>query len=251
MTQEQAAAELQRIDRDRARAAAREAALIARCAEHEPDTDDPQPGTPGARSRLWRVSEQEFAGVSEFAPSHLGAVVNVSPGTAAHRMRRAVTWRASLPSTLRALSRGELDERRGQILADTLVHTDPALARRVEALVLPEAPQLTFAGLRSPILAVLLALDPQAAEENRARAQRDADVFAEPAGDGMVNLGARLPADEAAEADGDTRPSGQLRAAMYSLLARGAAAGLLGARARLLITASLASWRAPRQRPRG
>ncbi|MGY1619607.1 hypothetical protein ACI797_22945 [Geodermatophilus sp. SYSU D00691] len=77
-------------------------------------------------------------------------------------------------------------------------------------------------------------------------------MFAEPAGDGMVTLGARLPADEAAEAldligalaaaakaDGDARPIGQLRAEIYSLLARGAAAGLLGARARLLITASL------------
>ncbi|MGY1604479.1 DUF222 domain-containing protein [Geodermatophilus sp. SYSU D00815] len=254
MTQSQVAAELQRIDRSRALQAAREAALIGRFAELDPADDDPSPGTPGARSRTWRVTDPEFPGVSEFAPSHLGAVLNVSPGTAAHRMRRAFTWRDSLPLTLAALSRGELDERRGQVLADTLAHTPAELARRVEAVVLPEAAGLTFAGLKARILAVLLELDPASADENRARAQRDADVFVEPAGDGMATLGADLPADEAAEAldligslaaaakaDGDDRPIGQIRAEVYSLLVRGTAVGLLGARATLLVTVSLAS----------
>ncbi len=47
----QVAAELALIERDRARQAAREAELILRLAELRPDTDDPAPGTPGARRR--------------------------------------------------------------------------------------------------------------------------------------------------------------------------------------------------------
>ena len=50
---EQVAAELGRIERDRARQTAREAQLILRLAQLRPDSDDPAPGTPGARRRSW------------------------------------------------------------------------------------------------------------------------------------------------------------------------------------------------------
>ena len=64
----QIAAELARIERDRARQTAREAQLILRLARLRPDTDDPAPGTPGARRRSWRKTDPEFPGVSEFLP---------------------------------------------------------------------------------------------------------------------------------------------------------------------------------------
>jgi len=51
------AAELERIQRNRARETAREAELILRLAELRPDTDDPEPGTPGARRRTWRKTD--------------------------------------------------------------------------------------------------------------------------------------------------------------------------------------------------
>ncbi|WP_448624707.1 hypothetical protein [Geodermatophilus sp. URMC 64] len=118
--------------------------------------------------------------------------------------------------------------------------------------MLPEAAGLGFAALTRRILEVLLDLDPATADESRALAERNADVFVEPGPAGRVTLGAELPAEEAAEgvdflntlaqqakADGDPRPIGQLRAELFSLLVRGAAIGADGARASLTITAAL------------
>src|SRR3954447_9564309 len=230
---ERTAAGLQLLQRERAQAAAHEAEFILRLAELCPDSDDPPPDHPGARKTCWRSARSEFAGVSEFFVDELGAVLGVGRGTAAHKAARAFTWRGKLPATFAALKRGELDERRAQILADVLEHSPPGLARRVEAVVLPEAGSLGFAALKNRILAVLLELDPASADERRDLAKKNADVFVEPAAEGMATLGAQLPAEEAAEGpefintlaamakqDGDRRPIGQLRAEIFALLVR-------------------------------
>src|SRR3954452_21103148 len=150
---ERTAAWLQVIQRQRSRAAAEEAEFVLRLAALCPDSDDPPPDHPGASKSYWRSARSEFPGVSEFFVDELGAVLGVGRGTAAHKAARAFTWRDSLPATFTALKRGELDERRAQICADTLEHTPPALARRVEQVVLPEAGSLGFTALKNRILA--------------------------------------------------------------------------------------------------
>jgi hypothetical protein len=139
---EECAAELGRLQRNRARDAAREADIILRLAELRPDTDDPKPGTPGARSRTWRKTDPEFPGVTEFFPDEVGHAMNLGRGTAAFRVRRAFTWENNLPATLRAMRRGEIDERRAGVLADALQHAGPELTRQIEAALLPEAARL-------------------------------------------------------------------------------------------------------------
>src|SRR3954447_8374709 len=163
---EQVAARLELIRRKRARDAAEEAVFILRLAALCPDTEDPPPDHPGAKKTHWR-SAREFPGVSEFFVDELAAVLGVGRGTAAHKAARAFTWRDGLPATCTALTRGDLDERRAQILADTLEHTRPDMARRVEDVVLPEAGALGFAALKRRILEVLLELDPAWADRNR------------------------------------------------------------------------------------
>src|SRR3954471_5275377 len=170
------AARLQLVQRQRSRAAAEEAEFILRLAELCPDADDPPPDHPGARKTYWRSARSEFPGVSEFFIDELGAVLGVGRGTAAHKAARAFTWRDGLPATFAALRRGEVDERRAQILADTLGHAPPALAGRVEAVVLPEATSLGFTALKERILA-LLELDPGSAEERRKLAEKNSDVW--------------------------------------------------------------------------
>ncbi|WRL66632.1 hypothetical protein U6N30_15275 [Blastococcus brunescens] len=128
---ERVAEELGRIQRNRAREAAREAELILRLAELRPDGEDPAPGTPGAR-RGWRRTDPEFAGVSEFFPDEVAHAINLGRGTAAVRARRAFTWRDRLPATFAALARGEIDERRASALADALQHSPPGVAGAVE-----------------------------------------------------------------------------------------------------------------------
>ena len=247
------AAELGRIQRNRARETAREAELIHRLAELRPDDDDPPPGTPGARRPGWRTTDPEFPGVSEFFPDELAHVLNLGRGTAAFRARRARTWRDNLPATLAALHRGEIDERRAGVLADVLQHTKPALARAVEAGLLPEAADLSLAELRRRALAALAELDAVAIGTRHEEAKRAADVRADATGDGMATLAADMTAPEAAachavidtlaqmaKADGDPRPIGQIRAAiMAMLILRPADHGQPGVTVQLAVTATL------------
>ena len=200
LSAEEKVAELQRIQAERAKLSAREAEVMLGFAGDRPDDRDPQPGTPGAASTEWRQTDPEFPGVSESFPDELGMVIGVARGTAAHRLRRAWTWRHDLPATFAALRRGVLDERRGQIFADTLVHARSALAGRVEQIVLPDATGLSFSALKKRIHEVLLELDANWAEESRKLAERNSDVWVEPAGDGRAVLSAEMNAEEAAEA---------------------------------------------------
>ena len=253
LTDEQVAAELGRIERDRARQTAREAQLILRLAELRPDSDDPAPGTPGARRRSWRKTDPEFAGVSEFFPDEVAHAINLGRGTAAFRARRAFTWRDNLPATFAALRRGELDERRAGVLADALKVAAPELTQVVEAILLPEAPDLSLSRLRDRALELLAELDANAVEERRAEAQRAADVRIYPTADGMAAMTADMSAEDAAacyavihqlaamlKADGDERPIGQIRSAVHSmLLLRPADHGLGGVSIQLTVTAAL------------
>jgi hypothetical protein len=253
LSDEHVAAELARLQRTRAKDTAREADLILRLAELRPDIDDPQEGTRGARSRTWRKTDPEFRGVSEFFPDEVAHAINLGRGTAAFRARRAYTWRENLPATFEALRRGEIDERRAGVLADTLQHTTPDLARAVEAALLPEADDLALARLRARALEVLAELDPTAIEQRHEQAERAADVRVGSTGDGMATLAGDMTADEAAacydvidqlatmaKADGDPRPIGQIRASIHSMLIlRPADHGLPGVTVNLTVTAAL------------
>ena len=254
LSREQVAAELVRRQRRQAMDAAYEAELIVRLAELSSDDADPQPGSPGARRPGWG-RESAAAGVSEFFPSELALVLNRGRGTANHLHHRALVWRDSLPATYVALAAGELDLPRAAALADVLGSTTPARAQTIEALLLPEAVDLSVARLRARALELLLELDAAAADARREAARRSADVFLQPGQDGMATLGAELSADEATEAyaqidqlarlakaDGDTRPIAQLRTELFSLLLRRPGGyGQPGVAAHLIITAALDS----------
>jgi hypothetical protein len=254
LSREQVAAELVRRQRRQAMDAAYEAELILRLAEQTPADADPASGSPGARKGGW-AADTEVAGVSEFFASELAMVLNRGRGTANHLHHRAQVWAESLPATFAALAAGELDLARAAALADVLGGTSLELARRIEALLLPGACDLSVARLRTRATELLLELDAAAADEQRRRKQQAADVFLQPGADGMATLGADLPADEAAEgyamldqlarmakADGDERPIAQLRTELFSLLLRRpGGSGQPGVAAQLTITAGLDS----------
>ncbi|PWW21637.1 uncharacterized protein DUF222 [Geodermatophilus normandii] len=227
LPRQQKAAELQRLQARKAMDAAYEAELILGLADDSPDDDDPPAGTPGARS--WKP-DPELPGVSEFFSAELAVILNCGRLSAGQLAHRAWTYRSHLPATWAAMAAGQLDEYRASTLVDVLEHTDPVIARRVEAQVLPEAAQLTVGKLRKRALALLLHLDAEAADRRREQARRRADVRVYPAPqEGMATLAADLPADVAAachalvdelarmlEADGDPRPIGQLRTAVFA-----------------------------------
>ncbi|MGY1785244.1 DUF222 domain-containing protein [Geodermatophilus sp. SYSU D00698] len=224
LSDEQAAAELQRVQARKAMEAAYEAELVLRLAEARPADLDPAPGTPGARRGSW-APDAELPGVSEFFTAELALVLNVGRGTASHLAHRAWTYRSHLPGTWAALAAGALDEARARALVDVLEHTSAATARTLEARLLPEAMSLTVRKLKDRALALLLTADAEAIDGRRKQAERHADVrLYDCPFDGMATLAADLPADVAAashalvdelarmlKADGDQRPIGQLR----------------------------------------
>jgi Domain of unknown function (DUF222) len=252
----QRAAELARVQQRRAMDAAYEAELVLDLAAGRPDTLDPSPGSPGARSGSW-APDGELPGVSEFFTAELSVVLNCGRGTAAHLARRAWTWREKLPATFAALAAGTIDERRARELADVLQHTSAEVARAVEDRLLGEAPSLSLRRLRNRATELVIELDAAAVDRRREQAQRAADVRTWPAAtEGMATLAAALPVEEAAacydlvdqlarmlKADGDKRPIGQLRAAVLSLLIRRPADHGLpeGAQIQLTVTASLSA----------
>ena len=249
------AAGLQRIQRERARAAAEEAELIMSLAAARPATDDPAPGTPGARETGWAVDEA-YGGASEFFTAELAAVLNVGRKTAGYRYGRARTWTTKLPLTFAALQAGEIDERRAAELADVLQHTSADMAGQVEDALIGETTNLSVARLKARATEEMLRLDSAAADERREAAEKAADVHLYPsATEGRATLATDLPADEAVECfdivdgiarmlkdDGDERPIGQLRAHVASMLIRRPADdGLPTVVANLTVTADLAA----------
>ncbi len=253
LTRQEKAAELQRLQARKAMDAAYEAELVLGLADDTPDTLDPSPDHSGAKRGSW-APDTELPGVSEFFTAELAVVLNSGRRTASHLAHRAWTYQENLPGTWAALADGVLDEARAEVLADVLAHTSPAVARAIEARLLPEASRLSLGRLKARALALLLELDADAVDNRRKDAKRQADVRCYPSHrEGMATLAADLPADEAAEgcdlidqlaamakADGDPRPIGQIRAEVFSLpVRRPADHGLPAVSAEVTITAAV------------
>jgi hypothetical protein len=255
LSREDKAAELQRVQARRAKLAAYEAEQVMGLADDSPDTLDPPAGAPGARRGSWR-SEAELPGVSEFFVPELAHVLNCGRMSANLLAVRAWLWRESLPATRAAMAAGDLDEPRAKALADVLAQADPAVAREIEALLLPDAVNLTIGKLKARALALLLERDAAAIDDRRTAARKAADVRAHPSPrEGMAAFAAELPAPVSAacwdavdryaallKADGDLPPIGELRAAVLAdLILRPWDESRPAVTAQLQITADLAA----------
>jgi hypothetical protein len=85
-----------------------------------------------------------------------------------------LTWR--LPDLGAALAAGWVDLDRVKIIAQYTSPLTEELARQVAAKVLPAAPGLTCARLRQRLAALVIAVDPDGAEERRKKNESYADV---------------------------------------------------------------------------
>jgi Domain of unknown function (DUF222) len=85
-----------------------------------------------------------------------------------------LSWR--LPRTGAALAVGWIDLDRAQIIARATSVLSEETARAVEAQVLPESRRKTYAELRARLHHLVIAADPEGAEERRQKAERGANV---------------------------------------------------------------------------
>lgn len=230
LSREQKAAELQRLQAEKAMRAAYEAELILGLADDSSELPDDHPAG-GAGS--WRP-DAELPGVDESFTHELSMALNCGRRSAAIQAQRAWTYRENLPGTWAALAAGTLDEPRAKALVEVLQHTSPEVARSVEAALLPEAGELPVGRLKQRALKLLVERDADAVDRRRGAARRQADVRTYPSPlDGMTTLAADLTTPESAEcfdivdqlarmlkADGDPRPIGELRASVVSDLIR-------------------------------
>src|SRR6266542_3951716 len=113
------------------------------------------------------------------------------------RLSLALTLTDRLPATLTALERGEVDLRRVQKLAEL---TDPlpvAVARAVEAAVLPDAKGQNTSELARAARKAIARLDPDGAQTRHQNRRADRRVVLYPMDDAMAELRAYLPAADA------------------------------------------------------
>ncbi|MEX5719946.1 HNH endonuclease signature motif containing protein [Geodermatophilus maliterrae] len=204
------------VERRAAALVAERADLVAQLAGQRPGEEDGGRPVP------------EVMDVSEWLPCELGLVHPYGERRAGRVIRTSLALTSRFPATLRLLARGEIDEARAEAVVDLLEPLDEQLAARVEALVLPRAPEQTPTSLRASIRRCIDRLGPEARERRHRQAQADADVRWWATEDGMARMAADLTLPAAAACGevidglarqlrdgGDERPIGQLRAEVF------------------------------------
>lgn len=153
----------------------------------------------------------------------IGLARRESPHDGRRKLNLARALLGDLPETLAALERGDLNERRAEIIASETSDLDERQRRAVDAAISHDLTGLGDADLRDAVRREVLRRDEEGwlARHQKARAKRH--VSGRILGDGMGRLTSDLPATdvsmimtslsdaaEAARAQGDERSRGQL-----------------------------------------
>lgn len=207
-------------DRLAAWAQANQAKMVAELASRRP----PAPFDDGFKS----------ADVSRYVVEEISCALSLTRRGAENRLSLALEVTESLPGTLAAWERGDLDWSKVNMIADRTGVLDRAGRHRVEESVLPRAAGRTAGQLRKVVDRAVIKADPAAADSRHERERLARDVTITPCADGMSILGAYLCAEEAAAAyrvlqqladnptQNDPRSSGQRRADALMHLITGA-----------------------------
>ncbi|MGH3391592.1 MAG: DUF222 domain-containing protein [Actinomadura sp.] len=165
----------------------------------------------------------------------ISAALTLSGTAAAIRLGIAIALDQTLPATRQALAEGRVDGAKARVICDGVVGVRDEIARRVEQLVLPDAPRLTARQLAARVRKAIIDADPEAFQERRKAAEKGRRVELYDNPDGTMDLAARdLPAEDADAAynyvnalaaaiksDGDERPIDAIRADVTLDLLRG------------------------------
>jgi hypothetical protein len=173
--------------------------------------------------------------MSRALADEVSAALTLSGTAASVRLGLAIALDRLLPATGRALEQGLIDAAKAKVICDGVIGVSEAVARKVEELVLPEAPRLTARQLAARVRRAVIDADPEAFERRRkaTEAGRRVELYDNP--DGTSDLAGRdLPADAAdaafnylnalaaaIKADGDERPMDAIRADVLLELLRG------------------------------
>ena len=133
----------------------------------------------------------------EFVADEVGLVLSVSRRVAENRVAQAVEMTTRTPAVLRGLESGVLDLYRARIVTDATYRLDDQVAARVAAHVVGQAEGCNASQVRRLVRRAVLQLDPDGAGRRHERARADRRVMLTPLDDGMAELTAFLPAEQA------------------------------------------------------
>ena len=133
----------------------------------------------------------------EFVADEVGLVLSVSRRVAENRVAQAVEMTCRTPAVLHGLESGVLDLYRAKIVTDATYRLDDQAAARVAAHVVERAEGCNASQVRALVRRAVLRLDPDGAERRHERARADRRVILAPAEDGMAELVAFLPSEQA------------------------------------------------------
>ena len=145
------------------------------------------------------VTDESGPRISEFAADEIAARLRISRRAADIKLAIALDLADRLPATRRALRQGLIDLTKARAIADHTANlADPALRRAVEERVLRRAESQTAPELRRGLLRAVAAVDAAAVVKRHAKARAGRFLALYPLPDGMAEITAILPADDAA-----------------------------------------------------
>ena len=133
----------------------------------------------------------------EFVADEIAVELSVTRRAAENRVAQAVEMTCRTPAVLRALESGVLDLYRAKIVTDATYRLDDATAARVAAHVVGRAKGHNASQVRRIVRRAVLHLDPEGAQRRHEQARADRRLVLTPAEDGMAELTAFLPAEQA------------------------------------------------------
>ena len=148
--------------------------------------NDPLSGIRPTRSSL-EMSRRAF--VCEIA-----AALHVPDRTAERLIHTSQTLVNQLPATLLALGEGRLSFRHAQILVDNSYGLEPTSVRELEARMLPVAQKNTASRFEQSVRKTRERLNPESMIERQIKAAAERGTELIPEQDGMVFVGAHVPA---------------------------------------------------------
>jgi len=261
-------AELASVHRQMASLAAYRAGLVERKATL--GARQPLPFAPGARSgtRPEAAPDPSLQAADDFLPEEVAVLLRMSVPSARYLVDDDLVLVRQLPVVWHALADGRIDETRARVLVRALRYQAASWGGPVDDAVVDEVAargvEWAAAGcppttLRERVDAALVAADPEAADRRRSLRKREADVRVQGTGDGLADLRAtHLDAADAAlvkaqldafvrklQAEGDTRPAGEIRTGLVVTLLTRPWEALDPAIAHLTINADLADLLVP------
>ncbi|MFT4470928.1 DUF222 domain-containing protein [Arthrobacter sulfonylureivorans] len=182
-----------------------------------------------AQLRTGQGGNRDPEGFSRFAPQEISAHLSTGEAAARTMLADARYICTHLPSTLQAVSSGDLDLARAKVMARGSADLPADSLEEFEAAVLPGAGNITVESVRSRARKMRDQLHPESLSERHRRANESRDVQLTDQNDGMTELWIRLSADKAhlvfdriqstarfLQGPGEERTLPQLRADVFS-----------------------------------